>query len=391
VNFNLTEQQNMLRTMAREFLAGECPKSRIRELEKDGKGYDPGTWKRMAELGWMGLLLPGEYEGSGADFMDLVVLMEEMGRNILPGPFFSTVALAALPIMDFGSKDQQAEQLPRIASGETIWTLAINEDPSDWGFSRIRTSVQSADRACVLNGKKTMVPYANIADYMLVLARIRKGTALEKGLTLFIVDMKKPGIEVAVIPTITGETLCQVKFKNVLLSADDILGTAGAAENMVRQLLDKAALLKCAEVSGACQAVLEMTVAYAGDRQQFGKPIGTFQVIQHRLVDMLMQVEGLQYLVCQAAWLMSIGSDCSAQIAMAKVKANKVYQCVALDGIKVHGAIGFSIDHDIGLYYRRVLASRFLPYDSGYYLEKVAEEIGIRPADRVRRSPNNVN
>ena len=381
----------MLRTMAREFLAGECPKSRIRELEKDGKGYDPGTWKRMAELGWMGLLLPGEYEGSGADFMDLVVLMEEMGRNILPGPFFSTVALAALPIMDFGSKDQQAEQLPRIASGETIWTLAINEDPSDWGFSRIRTSVQSADRACVLNGKKTMVPYANIADYMLVLARIRKGTALEKGLTLFIVDMKKPGIEVAVIPTITGETLCQVKFKNVLLSADDILGTAGAAENMVRQLLDKAALLKCAEVSGACQAVLEMTVAYAGDRQQFGKPIGTFQVIQHRLVDMLMQVEGLQYLVCQAAWLMSIGSDCSAQIAMAKVKANKVYQCVALDGIKVHGAIGFSIDHDIGLYYRRVLASRFLPYDSGYYLEKVAEEIGIRPADRVRRSPNNVN
>ena len=391
MNFNLTEQQNMLRTMAREFLAGECPKSRIRELEKDGKGYDPGTWKRMAELGWMGLILPGEYEGSGADFMDLVVLMEEMGRNILPGPFFSTVALAALPIMDFGSKDQQAEQLPRIAGGETIWTLAINEDPSDWGFSRIRTSVQPADGACVLNGKKTMVPYANIADYMLVLARIRKGKALEKGLTLFIVDMKKPGIEVAVIPTITGETLCQVKFKNVLLSADDVLGTAGAAENMVRQLLDKAALLKCAEVSGACQAVLEMTVAYAGDRQQFGKPIGTFQVIQHRLVDMLMQVEGLQYLVCQAAWLMSIGSDCSAQIAMAKVKANKVYQCVALDGIKVHGAIGFSIDHDIGLYYRRVLASRFLPYDSGYYLEKVAEEIGIRPADRVRRSPNNVN
>jgi len=391
VNFNFTEQQNMLRTMAREFLAGECPKSRIRELEKDGKGYDPGTWKRMAELGWMGLLLPEEYEGSGANFMDLVVLMEEMGRNILPGPFFSTVALAALPIMDFGSKVQQAEQLPRIAGGEAIWTLAINEDPSDCGFSRIRTSVRLEDGAYVLNGKKTMVPYANVADYVLVLAHVRKGKALEKGLALFIVDMKKPGVEVAVIPTITGETLCQVKFKNVLLGGNDVLGTAGAAESMVRQLLDKAALLKCAEVSGACQAVLEMTIAYAKERQQFGKPIGTFQVIQHRLVDMLMQVEGLQYLVCQAAWLMSIGSDCSAQIAMAKVKANKVYQCVALDGIKVHGAIGFSIDHEIGLYYRRVLASRFLPYDTGYYLEKVAEEIGIRPADRARRSPNNVN
>ena len=381
----------MLRTMAREFLAGECPKSRVRELEKDGKGYDPGTWKRMAELGWMGLHLPEEYQGSSADLMDLVVLMEEMGRNILPGPFFSTVVLAALPIMDFGSKAQQARHLPRIAGGETIWTLAVNEEPSDSRFARIRTSVRPSDGAYMLNGKKTLVPYANVADYMLVLAHMRKGSALEKGLTLFIVDMKEPGIEIAIIPTITGETLCQVKFKNVLLSADDVLGTAGTAENMVRQLLDKAALLKCAEASGACQAVLEMTLAYAKDRQQFGKPIGTFQVIQHRLVDMLMQVDGLQHLVRQAAWLMSTGADCSVQIAMAKVKANKVYQCVALDGIKIHGAIGFSIDHDIGLYYRRVLASRFLPYDTGHYIEKVAEGIGIRPADRARGLPNNVN
>ena len=391
MNFSFTEQQNMLRPMAREFLAGECPKSKTRELEKDGRGYDPGTWKRMADLGWMGLLLPEDYEGSGADFMDMVVLMEEMGRNILPGPFFSTVALGALPIMDFGSKDQQARHLPRIASGETVWTLATNEDPSDSGFARVRTSVRPLDGAYLLNGKKTFVPYANVADHMLVLARMRKGRALEKGLTLFIVNMKQPGIETAVIPTITGEVLCRVKFKDAIVSGDDVLGTAGDAENMVRQLLDKAALLKCAEASGACQAVLEMTIAYAKERQQFGKPIGTFQVIQHRLVDMLMQVEGLQYLVYQAAWLKSIGADCAAQIAMAKVKANKVYQCVALDGIKVHGAIGFSMDHDIGLYYRRVLASRFLPYDTGHYLDRVAEGIGIRAAGRVRRLPDNGN
>ena len=391
MNFSFTEQQNMLRTMAREFLAGECPKSRTRELEKDVNGYDPGTWKRMAELGWMGLLLPEEYEGSGAGLMDMVVLMEEMGRNILPGPFFSTVALAALPIMDFGSKDQQSRYLPRIAIGETVWTLAINEEPSDSGVARVRTSVQPADGAYVLNGKKTFVPYANVANHMLVLARMGNGRAPGKGPMLFIVNMKQPGIEVAVIPTITGETLCQVKFKNAMVSGDDVLGRAGDAENMVRQLLDKAALLKCAETSGACQAVLEMTIAYAKERQQFGKPIGTFQVIQHRLVDMLMQVEGLQYLVYQAAWLMSIGADCAVQIAMAKVKANKVYQSVALDGIKIHGAIGFSMDHDIGLYYRRVLASRFLPYDTGHYLDRVAEGIGIRAAGRVRRLPDKVN
>ena len=150
-----------------------------------------------------------------------------------------------------------------------------------------------------------------LADYMLVLARTGDGGAPDQGLTLFIVDMKKPGIEVEVIPSITGETLCQVRFENVILGGGDVLGTAGAAENMLSQILDKAALLKCAEVSGACQAVLEMTVAYAKDRHQFGKPIGTFQVIQHKLVDMLMEVEGLQHLVYQAAWMMSAGADCA--------------------------------------------------------------------------------
>jgi alkylation response protein AidB-like acyl-CoA dehydrogenase len=222
-----------------------------------------------------------------------------------------------------------------------------------------------------------MVPYADAADYMLVLARIKQGRTLEKGLTLFIVDMKQPGIRIDTIPTITGERLCQVRFKNVKVGVGDVLGTAGGAKNMMIQLLDKAALLKCAEVSGACQAVLEMAVAYGKDRQQFGKPIGTFQVIQHKLVDMLIQVDGLRQLVYQASWMMSSGMDCAAQIAMAKVKANEVYQHVALDGIKIHGAIGFTVEHDMGLYYRRVLASRFVPYNNDHYLETVAADIGL--------------
>ncbi|MBN1691271.1 MAG: acyl-CoA/acyl-ACP dehydrogenase [Dehalococcoidia bacterium] len=377
MDFKYTEQQDMLRTMAREFLAIECPKSRTRELEKDERGYDPDTWKRMAELGWQGLLLPAEYDGSGADFMDLVVLMEEMGRNILPGPFFSTVALAALPIMDFASREQQAGYLSAIARGETVWTLAVDEDPADSDYARIGTSARQEDESYLLNGEKTLVPSAGVADYILVAARIRRDRIADKGLTLFIVDMKKPGIEVETIPTITGETLYQVRFKNVKLAGGDVLGAAGEGEDMLGRIMDKAALLKCAEVCGACQALLEMSVAYAGERKQFGKPIGAFQVIQHRLVDMLIQVEGLQHLVYQAAWMMSSGADCSKQIAMAKVKANEVYQRAALDGIRVHGAIGFSLDHDAGLYYRRVLASKFFPLDTGHYLEKVASGIGL--------------
>jgi len=377
LNFKYSEQQDMLRTMAREFLAGECPKSRTRELEKDELGYDLGTWERMAELGWQGLILPAEYYGSGAGFMDLLILMEEMGRNILPGPFFATVALAALPIMDFATREQQARYLPGIAGGESVWTLAVDEDPADSDYARILTTASQEDGFCLLNGEKTLVPYAAAAHYMLAAARVKRGGTTGEGLTLFIVDMKKPGIEIEPVPAITGEKLYQVSFKNVKLEDNDVLGAAGSGEVLLERMLDKASLLKCAEVCGACQAVLEMSVTYAGERKQFGKPIGTFQVIQHRLVDMMIQVEGLRHLVYQAGWMMGAGMDCSEQIAIAKVKANEVYQHAALDCIRVHGAIGFSLDHDAGLYYRRVLASRFFPHDSGYYLEKVATGIGL--------------
>ncbi len=377
MNFNCTEQQTMLRTMARDFLVKECPKSRTRELEKDEKGYSPDTWHHMAELGWMGLVLPEQYSGSNADFMDLVVLMEEMGRNILPGPFFPTVALAALPIMEYGSDEQKSRYLPPIARGEKIWTLALNETSADCNYNGIKTSARLKSGEYILNGEKLFVPYAAIADYMLVVARIKNDRAPDKGFTMFIVDRNKPGIDVDTIPTITGEMQCRVRFKGVKLSGTDVLGTEGNAENTLGRILDKVGLLKCAEVSGACQSVLEMTNTYARERLQFGKPIGTFQVIQHRLVDMLIDVEGLQYLVYQAAWLMSIGADYGGQLAMAKAKANDVYQRVALSGVKIHGAIGFSMDHDIGLYYRRVMASKFFPRDNDYYLEEVARGIGL--------------
>jgi len=377
VDFNFTEQQSMLRAMAREFIASECPKSMVKELETNQKGYDADLWNRMAGLGWLGLTLPEEYGGSNADFMDLVVLIEEMGRNILPGPFFSTIVLAAFPLLEFGSKSQKARYLPSLVNGEKIWTLAVDEVNIDQAYSHIKTTAHKRHDVYVLDGEKIFVPYANIADYILVAARTRTGGTLDKGLTLFIVDTGLPGIKVEPIPTITGEKQCQVIFKGVCLSDDAIVGTRGGAGDLITNTLGRAGLLKCAEVSGACQAVLEMTNNYARERSQFGKTIGAFQVIQHKIVDMLIEVEGLQYLVYQAAWLMSIGLPCAGKVAAAKAKANNVYQRVALDGVKIHGAIGFSMDHDIGLYYRRVMAARFFPYNADYYLEEVACEIGL--------------
>jgi alkylation response protein AidB-like acyl-CoA dehydrogenase len=377
VDFNFSEQQSMLRAMAREFITSECPKSRVKELEISQKGYDPELWNRMAGLGWQGLTLPEEYGGSNADFMDLVVLMEEMGRNILPGPFFSTIALAAFPLLEFGSESQKARYLPPIVNGEKIWTLAVDEVNTEQNYSHIKTTAQQKNDGYVLNGEKIFVPYADIADYILVAARTKIGTTLDKGLTLFIIDTGLPGITVETIATMTGEKQCQVIFSGVHLSGDAVVGVRGDAARLIATTLDRAGLLKCAEVSGACQAVLDMTGNYARERSQFGKTIGAFQVIQHKLVDMLIEVEGLQYLVYQAAWLMSIGLPCTGKLAAAKAKANNVYQSVALDGVKIHGAIGFSMDHDIGLYYRRVMAAKFFPYNTDHYLEEVAVDIGL--------------
>jgi alkylation response protein AidB-like acyl-CoA dehydrogenase len=377
VNFDYTEQQLMLRTMARDFLSQQCPRSRTRELEHDEKGYDPAVWKNMAELGWTGLVLPGEYGGGDADFMDLVVLLEEMGRNIMPGPFFTTVAFGALPMLEYGNAGQKSSYLPAISQGKKIWTLALSEISADGDGKGIKVTARLEDGRYLLGGEKIFVPYAGIADYMLVIARVRADRSLDKGLTIFVVETDKPGITVEPIPTITGEPQCRVRFKGVELSGADILGKRGGGDVALATILDRAGLLKCAEVSGACQSVLEMTNSYARDRLQFGKPIGTFQVIQHKIVDMLTDVEGLQYLVWQAAWLMSTGGDYSSPLAMAKVKANEVYQRVALNGVKIHGAVGFSQDHDIGLYYRRVIASKSFPRSTDYYLEKVAQGIGL--------------
>jgi len=349
MDFSFSEQQNMLRSEARRFLARECPKTKVKELEKDEKGYDSVVWRNMAEMGWMGLVFPEEYGGLNADFTDLMVLMEEMGRNILPGPFFSTVALCALPILEYGNDSQKAEYLAPIGKGEKIWTLAMTEPSGGYSASAIKAEAKLEGGEFVINGEKMFVPDANAADYLLVIARTARGKVPEKGLTFFIVDARKPGTSIETIPTMTGERQCKVSFKNVKIPKGDILGKVGQGWDIVEYIMRKATVLKCAEVSGACQAVLDMSNTYAKERMQFGKPIGSFQVIQHKLVDMLIDIEGLQYLVYQAAWLLSTGAPCDLQIAITKARANEVYRSVALSGVKIHGAIGFTLDHDIGL------------------------------------------
>jgi len=360
MDFDLNEQQTMLKTMAHDFLINECPKTRVRELEKDEKGYDVSVWDKMVELGWPGLIFPEQYNGIGADFLDLVVLMEEMGKNILPGPFFSTVALCAVPILKFGTETQKKKYLVPIADGNNIWSLALSEKSGKFEASDINATAGFDGKHYVINGEKWFVPFAHVADYLIVACRTERLKSAVEGITLLIVRTKSRGVTINVIPSIAGDGLCRVRFKNVKAGRLDVLGKAGRGWKVIDYLAQRATVLKCAEVSGACQAVLDMTQAYAKDRKQFDKPIGAFMAIQHKLVDMLTDVEGLQYMVYYSAWLLSTGAKADMYISMAKAKANDVYQRVCIDGIKIHGAIGFTMDHDIGCYFRRVKAAEFV-------------------------------
>jgi alkylation response protein AidB-like acyl-CoA dehydrogenase len=377
MDFSFTEEQDMLRMSARDFLAKECPKSKVREMAKDERGYDPQMWRSMAELGWMGLVLPEEYGGMGASFMDLVILMEEMGRNILPGPFFSTVALCTLPLLEYGSSDQKTGFLPQIARGEAVWAFALAESSGKYGASEVGLRAVLRGKDCVLDGHKLFVHDAHIADYILVVGRIGDGERSEDGITLFIVDTREPNVKMEAIPTIGGDRQFKVGLDGVAVSRDRILGEIGKGWSIVDFILQRAAVLKCAEMSGACQAVLDMTSSYAKERIQFDRPIGSFQAIQHKLADMLIDVEAVQYLLYQAAWGISVGSPSPWQISAAKAKVNEAYQRTCIEAIAAHGAIGYTMDHDIGLYYRRVKAAQFVAGDTDLHREVIAGELGL--------------
>lgn len=377
MDFDLNEQQNMLKTMSKDFLASVCTKTKVRELEKDKKGYDPAVWMQMAELGWMGLIFPEQYGGTGADLLDLVVLMEEMGRNISPGPFFSTVGQCAIPILKFGTETQKKKYLPEISEGKAIWSLAFAEKSGRCLPDEVACTAAQEGKGYVISGEKWFVPYAHVADYLLVVCRTAGAKAPESGLTLFALKADSGGIKTELIPTIAGDGQCRVKFRNVKAGKGNIIGKPNHGGKILDYLIQRAIVLKCAEVSGACQAVLEMTRAYAKERVQFDKPIGAFMAIQHKLVDMLTDVEGLQYLVYYAAWLLSTGAKAGIQVSQVKAKANEVYERVCIDGIRIHGAIGFTMDHDIGCYFRRVKSSEFMLGDTGQHLEKIAVSLGL--------------
>ena len=373
----LSEEQEMVKKMARDFLTDKFPKTVVKEIEESEPGYSPESWREMAELGWMGLVFPEKYAGADMSFLDLAVLLEEMGRACLPGPYFSTVILGGLTILDAGSEEQKQEYLPKIASGEAIFTLALTEPSARYDAAAIETKAAADNNAFILNGTKLFVPDAHIADYMLVVARTDEKSKGEDGITIFIVDAKSPGISYTVLKTIANDKLCEVVFDQVSVPKENILGQLNQGWSEVQKIIQRAAVAKCCEMVGCIQQALDMTVDYAKERKQYDRPIGSFQVIQHYCVDMATDVDGTRLSTYQAAWMLSEGLPCTKEVAIAKAWAGEACQRVMALAHQIHGAIGVTIDHDLQYYTRRAKAAEVTFGDANFYREVVAQEMGL--------------
>jgi alkylation response protein AidB-like acyl-CoA dehydrogenase len=377
MNIAFTEEQEMLRKAARDFLTAECPKKKVKELEEDEKkGYSPEIWKKMSDLGWQGMVIPEKYGGQGMSYQDFTILLEEMGRNILPGPFICTVIEGVYPIMDAGTEEQKKELLSKIANGELICTMAQLEPNGLFDASGITLKATHKGDHYVLEGTKVFVEMANVADYMLCVARTGKGTAGD-GITVFIVDAKSHGIHVEVMPTIGMDKLCEVQFKNVVVPSKNVLGKPDTGWHIVENVMRRGAIAKCAESIGGMQAAVDMTVAYSKERVQYDRPIGAFQALQHIMADMWTAMQTSRYIVYQAAWMESEGLPCTKEVAMAKAYVNEKYKWVTEKGVLLHGAIGTSREHDIPLYYRRAKSADIRYGGTDFQRETVANKIGL--------------
>ena len=274
MDLGLTEVQQMLKSSAQEFLAQECPLTLVREMEGEPRAYNDSLWRQIVELGWTGLVFPEEYGGAGGNFLDLAVLLEEMGRALLPGPFFSTVVLGGLTVLDAGSDGQKRDLLNRIASGQLIVTLALTEPSATYETWGIETTAERSDDGFVLNGIKLFVPDADAADLFLVAARTSTGADPSQGITLFLVPANAAGLRVHPLRTIAGDHQSEVALEQVSVGPDAVLGRVDEGWPVIDRALQRATAGKCMEMLGGAEAVLDMTVEYVKQRTQFGRPIG---------------------------------------------------------------------------------------------------------------------
>jgi len=371
MNFAFSEEQEELRRAVRRFLQEKSPETEVRRLMETEEGYDPAVWSQMAEqLGLQSLTIPEEYGGAGYAYVELIVVLEEMGSALLCAPYFSSVALAANALLTSGDEGAKKSLLPGIASGSTIGTLALTEDSGSWEIDSVALAASTTNDGWKLNGHKMYVIDGHIADLILVVGRT------EQGIGLFGVTGDADGLTRTSLPTM-DQTRKQARLEFSDTPAW-LIGRNGGAEDGLRKTLDLAAVALAAEQVGGAQHCLDSSVEYAKTRIQFGRPIGSFQAIKHKCADMLLEVESAKSAAYYAGWAAAEDSDELPVVAsLAKSYCSEAYFHAAAENIQIHGGIGFTWEHDAHLYFKRAKSSELLFGDPAYHRELLAQRIGI--------------
>ncbi|GIW08822.1 MAG: acyl-CoA dehydrogenase [Dehalococcoidia bacterium] len=368
MNLALSEAQELLRRNAREFLEEASPASLVKAMMRDERGYDPTLWSGMIEQGWTGLLIPEHYGGSEGSIVDACILFEEIGRVLAPAPLFTSAVLGALVIRFVGSEAQREALLPAIASGRSIVALAFTEPSATWDESGIAATATPEGDGYSLRGTKLFVHDANMASQLIVAAR------LDGNVRLFLVDPNDRSLRMTPLQTIAGDKQFEVVLEGVRVGREALLP---GGSNELDAAFQRATVIKAAEMCGGSQKALEMAVDYSKQRIAFGRPIGSFQAIQHKAAEMVTQVDALRVLVLEAAWKLDEGLPARLDVSMVKDYANEVFRNVTVEAHQIFAGLAYTMDHDLHLYFRRVKRDEALLGDSRYHQQRMAAELAL--------------
>jgi alkylation response protein AidB-like acyl-CoA dehydrogenase len=350
LNLDFTDEQDMLREMVRSLCAQHASNEVVRAMEDDPVGFPAELWAQLAELGLLGLTLPEAYGGAGSTLLDAVVLYEELGRALAPTPHFVSCVVAAGAILHGGSDDQRSTWLPRLASGESILSVAWLEPENTFAPRGVQVRAVPDGDGFTITGVKRHVSFASSAERLVVLARTGDG---ERDVDLFLVDPTAAGVTLTQQMTIASDTQYRVDFDGVRVTAADRLGGAGTGWAAWSQVMDEAMVLAAAQANGGAEYALEITVQYSKDREQFDKPLGAFQALSHYMADAKTVIDGSKTLTYEAAWAHSTGRSIRKLAPMAKLFAANAFRDTTAMAQQIFGGVGFTLEYEIQLYFRR--------------------------------------
>jgi alkylation response protein AidB-like acyl-CoA dehydrogenase len=376
IQFAFTEEQEQFRSAIRRFLKDRSPTTEVRRLMATAEGYDPAVWRQLSdELGLPGIHIPERYGGAGFGMVELCIVTEEFGRALLCAPYFSTAVLAANAILNAGTEAQKSELLPDIAKGAHLAALAITEPEGNWDPTRIKVAATPDADGYRLDGVKSYVVDGHVADLLVVAARISRSAGSE-ALGLFALGADSAGVERRPLESMDPtRKLARIEFRGAHAA---LLGSLVVGVNAIRRTLDQAAIALANEMVGGAQTMLDSAVDYAKLRVQFGRTIGSFQAIKHRLADMLLDVElakSAAYYAAQAA--AAEDPEWSALASLAKASASETYLHTAAECIQLHGGIGFTWDNDTHLWFKRAKSSELFLGQPGYHRELLMQRWGV--------------